>query len=82
MLKQEYLLTKQRPNFMPTAIRHRQKKQELETAERREREALELEERQELEREAILSRAKRVVALDVPKPAGLLDEDDDSFADN
>lgn len=82
MLKEDFLLRKQRPNFLPSSIRLKQKKLEQETADRREREELEREEREAQEREAILSRARKAPALHIPKPAGLLDADDDSSADN
>lgn len=82
MFTPEFLLTKQRPNFMPSSVISQQKKMEKEKEDIKIKEEIERDMQVDEREEQIIRKARTTPSISIPKPASMLDEDDDSFGDN
>jgi hypothetical protein len=81
-LTKSFLLTKEKPNFVPKAILERKKKEHEGIEKQQIASMIENEIVQEEEEKAIVKKAEtKASAYSIPRPDIGLDEDDDDFAD-
>lgn len=79
-LSQAYLLTKEKPNFIPRALLSRKKQEEEQALTEAIGRQVEVDMKEEEEVQAVLKAAqeKKKIAVDIPRPAFSLDDADDN----